>query len=35
MDTGSSVVAERIDELALKIGIWPEEPLRFLTSISI
>ena len=29
MDTGSSVVAERIDDLALKIGIWPSEPLRF------
>jgi defect-in-organelle-trafficking protein DotB len=29
MDTGSTAVAERIDELALKIGIWPEEPLRF------
>jgi defect-in-organelle-trafficking protein DotB len=29
MDTGSAVVAERIDELAAKIGIWPEEPLRF------
>jgi defect-in-organelle-trafficking protein DotB len=29
MDTGSAVVAERIDDLALKIGIWPDEPLRF------
>lgn len=29
MDTGSEAVAERIDDLALKIGIWPGEPLRF------
>lgn len=29
MDTGSALVAERIDDLALKIGIWPGEPLRF------
>lgn len=29
MDTGSSVVSERIDDLSLKIGIWPGEPLRF------
>ncbi len=29
MDTGQSVTTQ-IDELAVKIGIWPEEPLRFL-----
>jgi len=29
MDTGSAIVAERIDDLAQKIGIWPGEPLRF------
>ena len=29
MDTGSEIVAERLDDLALKIGIWPGEPLRF------
>ena len=29
MDTGSQAVAERVDDLALKIGIWPDEPLRF------